>query len=735
MKVLEKITLQTLKKNKRRTLVTVLGVMLSAALILAVVGMVTSFQKMMVNYAIAENGDFHDMFEEVPTEKLTFIEQNKHVEKYYYSAPLTEKDLDQSELEFYQRNPAVPYGVKDYQKLDSLPAKPDQKYNIFVRYTEPGDYEALREQILEAVQGSATSDTPINVRTNGELLRYEAGVMSDIALTAIYQIAAIVIFIIVITSIFAIRNSFSISATERAKQFGMLASIGATSKQIRQSVYYEGLIIGLIGIPLGLLLGTLAVFVLVIIVNLLLQDMMTASVEFSMPFWIFPITILLSAVTIFCSSLMPAIRAGRLAPIEAIRGNNDIKIKPRKLKTSPLVRQCFGIGGVIASKNLKRSRKKYRTTVISIVVSVATFVGLSSFLGYGEKTVGIQFSDEEIDYAIVNDTPEFYREVIERFKIQDYVIYEQTRAANASVYVMDAQSFARYAASLGLKSTDYHETAIMIDQAMNLNEDGSYSIDNSHHQLKDGDNYEVEVIKSSKQTDQSSDEANLEKHSLKITKVTDQKPLGFSRTYAPMIFVSEDYAHKDMLGVDNQFAQVFFQHLDGQAPEITAYLAEKRQEKAHQEMYYEDVEEVFAQSRRLVLLFGLFLYGFIAVVTLIGVTNIFNTITTNIALRAKEFAMLKSVGMTKREFNHMIRLESLMYIVKALLIGLPLGLLLSYGFYSSFSSAVDFGFEIPWMAIMISILAVAILIGLTMRYSVKQVSRQNLIETIRTENI
>lgn len=735
MKVLEKITLQTLKKNKRRTLVTVLGVMLSAALILAVVGMVTSFQKMMVNYAIAENGDFHDMFEEVPTEKLTFIEQNKHVEKYYYSAPLTEKDLDQSELEFYQRNPAVPYGVKDYQKLDSLPVKPDQKYNIFVRYTEPGDYEALREQILEAVQDPTTPDTPINVRTNGELLRYEAGVMSDTAMTAIYQIAAIVIFIIVITSIFAIRNSFSISATERAKQFGMLASIGATPKQIRQSVYYEGLIIGLIGIPLGLLLGTLAVFVLVIIVNLLLQNMMVASVEFSMPFWIFPITILLSAVTIFCSSLIPAIRAGRLAPIEAIRGNNDIKIKPRKLKTSPLVRQCFGIGGVIASKNLKRSRKKYRTTVISIVVSVATFVGLSSFLGYGEKTVGIQFSDEEIDYAIVNDTPEFYREVIERFKIQDYVIYEQTRAANTSVYVMDAQSFAPYAASLGLKSPDYRETAIMIDQAMNLNEDGSYSIDNSYHQLKDGDNYEVEVIRGSSRTDQSSDEANLEKYSLKITKVTDQKPLGFSRTYASMIFVSEDYTHKDMLGVDNQFAQVFFQHLDGQAPEITAYLAEKRQEKAHQEMYYEDVEETFAQSRRLVLLFGIFLYGFIAVVTLIGVTNIFNTITTNIALRAKEFAMLKSVGMTKREFNHMIRLESLMYIVKALLIGLPLGLLLSYGFYGAFSSAIDFGFEIPWMAIMISILAVAILIGLIMHYSVKQVSKQNLIETIRTGNI
>ena len=75
------------------------------------------------------------------------------------------------------------------------------------------------------------------------------------------------------------------------------------------------------------------------------------------------------------------------------------------------------------------------------------------------------------------------------------------------------------------------------------------------------------------------------------------------------------------------------------------------------------------------LLIQIFVYGFILVISLIGLTNIFNTITTNMRLRSKEFAMLRSVGMTNREFNRMVRLESLFYAVKALLIGIPLGVL------------------------------------------------------------
>ncbi len=735
MKILEKLTIQNLQKNKRRTLVTIVGVMLSAALILAVAGMVTSFQKMMINYAIAEDGNFHDMFQEVPVEKLKFVENNKHVAEYYYSESVTKESIGADQFDTYELYQHAPYAVEYYEKLNELPKNASGKYNIFVRYDKPRDYETLRASILDAL-GSTGEDEQnyINVRTNSELLRYEAGVMSDTTLSALYQIAAIIIAIIVISSVFVIRNSFSISATERSRQFGMLASIGATPKQIRHSVIFEGLVIGLIGIPLGLLLGTLAVFILVIVVNYLLADMVVANIEFSLPLWIFPATIGLSLLTIFLSSLMPAFRAGRMSPIEAIRGNNDIKIKSRKLKTSKLTKTVFGIGGVIASKNLKRSRKKYRTTVISIVVSVATFVGLSSFLGYGEKIVGLQYADEDIDYVISNSDPKLYKEVTDKFQIKDWLVYQPARTLNTNLYVMDRDSFAEYAKTVGISAKDYSKVAIMIDQAMTVDDAGVYTIGEQYH-LHDGDKFELEVATQNDSETGNYDVSTAKKVPIEITKVTTEKPTGFKHTFSPMTFVSEDYHLKDQLGVDTEFGELFLQHLDIDSREIDSYLDEKQKQPEYEQIYYQNMQEAFAQSRRLILLFGIFLYGFITVVTLIGVTNIFNTITTNVALRSKEFAMLRSVGMTNREFNHMIRLESLMYVSKALIIGLPLGILISYGFYQSFAEAVDFGFSLPWGAMLIAVFAVAILIGVIMRYSVKQVSKQNIIETIREENI
>lgn len=728
MKILQKLTIQNLRKNQRRTLVTIIGVMLSSALILAVVGMVTSMQKMMINYAIAQDGNFHDMFQEVPAEKLPLIENNNHVSAHYYSEPVTKNTVEADTFDSYELYQNAPYSVEHYQKLDQLPADASGKYNIFVRYDQPRNYEEYRRSILDAL------GEEINVRTNSELLRYEAGIMGDAILSALYQIAAVVVIIIIVSSVFVIRNSFSISATERSRQFGMLASIGATPKQIRHSVIFEGLIIGAIGVPLGLILGAIATFVLVIIVNFLLQDMIIASVEFSLPLWIFPITIGLSFITIFLSSLVPAIRAGKMSPIEAIRGNNDIKIKPRKLKTSKLTREIFGVGGVIASKNLKRSRKKYRTTVISIVVSVATFVGLSSFLSYGEKMVGLQYVDEDIDYVISNADPQVHQKVIDKFQVKDWTSYYPARTLNVNAYFMDKASFADYAKSLGINEKDYSKTAILVDQAMSMNDNGSYTID-KYFDLKDGDKMELEIATAQDPKTGNYDTTNTKKVPIDVTKVTTTKPLSFSHTFAPMLFLPEGYYLEKQIAPDVNFGQLFLQHLDFNPKELDDYLDELKEQPQDAEIYYQNMQEALAQSRRIVLLFGIFLYGFITVVTLIGVTNIFNTITTNIALRSKEFAMLKSVGMTSREFNHMIRLESLMYVTKALIIGLPLGILISYAFYQSFAEAVDFGFSVPWEAILISIFAVAILIGVIMHYSVKQVAKQNIIETIREENI
>ena len=147
------------------------------------------------------------------------------------------------------------------------------------------------------------------------------------------------------------------------------------------------------------------------------------------------------------------------------------------------------------------------------------------------------------------------------------------------------------------------------------------------------------------------------------------------------------------------------------------------------------MEESIRAENAIVLVVSIFLYGFIGVITLIGITNIFNTITTNMNLRKKEFAMLKSIGMTKKEFNRMIRLESIFYGVKSLIIGIPIGLVLSYGMYNMFKNSMEMEYVLPYKAIIVAIVFVAVVIGIIMRYSMSKINKQNIIETIRNDNI
>jgi len=137
----------------------------------------------------------------------------------------------------------------------------------------------------------------------------------------------------------------------------------------------------------------------------------------------------------------------------------------------------------------------------------------------------------------------------------------------------------------------------------------------------------------------------------------------------------------------------------------------------------------------MLIMVSIFLYGFVVVIILIGVTNVINTITTNMNLRAREFAMLKSVGMTGREFNRMIRLESLMYGSKSLLIGAPLGILISYLLNRAFANSYVVGYHIPFGAILISAVFVALIVGFTMHYALGKINRQNMIEVIRKQTL
>lgn len=886
MNVLNKLTKKNLLLNKKRTVVTIIGIMLSTALVCAVAGLVTSAQQTFVNLIKNTDGDYHISFSNVPQEQQKYITQNNAVDSYYITKELgyskfesiqnedkpyiyvvsmnenafekgaykliegrmaqneneivipqhlidngrvkinvgdkitlnvgTRELMDGSKLN--QKNPYLASSSKEYIYQETGKAGDNEDYeeqivdgqkkeytvvgimkrpgvepysapgytavtysnddknvgnaektvlantksattiaNFYVTLKNPKEYENVMNQIKNTIE--TENESEIEVEANVDLLRFE-GVLSESTLGVLYGIASVIIVIIVVSSVFVIRNSFSISVSEKTKQYGMLASVGATKKQIKRSVLLEGLYIGIIAIPLGILLGIVAIIILLWIVNLLMGDMMEGTeFVYNVPGMAILISIAISGITIFLSCLIPAIKASRIPPIEAIRGTDDIKIKARKVKTSKLTKKLFGIGGVIASKNLKRNRKKYRTTVVSLVVSISIFIALSSFLTYGQMITGSYYTDLNYNIAVNGGNEALYEKIATWSGINSYSYSYQTSAEidvnkygtdfakeelenkkqiyeedfpedvgkyeyntlGLTIVMVNNDYFKSYVKSLGMNEKDYSNIAILGDDMIHYLGQGKSKVEH-YFNVKAGDSMEVTM--------------NDEQKQIKISKITTERPMGYESCYTTggYLFVSEDYP---LVTKDKSELNSGNLCIEAQKPsEIENKLTDlKKESEEFENIMVTNLAEYADQEKRIIILVSIFLYGFIAVITLIGVTNIFNTITTNMILRSKEFANLKSIGMTTKEFNKMIKLESIMYGTKSLLIGIPIGLFGSYEIFKSFTNSIDFGFIVPWQAIIISVIFVFIIVGLTMKYSLNKINKQNIIETIRQDNI
>ena len=735
MSVLSKLTCANIKRNKNRSIVTMLGVALSVALLFVVIAIPTSFWETLREYEISQYGNFHQSFEHIPGDKVEIIEHAKGVESVYY-APQIKYTGDKEYLE----DSTTPIPAAAYEKLDSLSEEQrtaDKEYIVFVRYVGPIRQSSYAKPMYERYGGDigyALEDAGVEkyyLRTNSSFLVFEGDI--DYNTNTIFLcLATLAIGLVIIASIFTIRNSFNISTTERTREFGMLSSVGATPRQIRRSVVLEALIIGVFAIPVGLVLGTIATHVLLGLTDsLLVAD--TAMIFF-VPWWAIAIDIISGFIIVWMASASAAIRAGRLTPIDAIRSTQDVNIKAKKLKTSKIIASYFGVGGVIASKNLKRSRQKYRTTVVSIVVSIAIFVGLSSFVIDGQRIMTAIYPYEGFEYVAYGASPEEFRDLESKFDLGEHVYVRDAITSNGLyVAVLSSEYFEKFARSVGVRD-DFEHAAILNDYVEYIHSNGSRSI-NRVTENAAGDELHLKTVDPS-ESDDHEEEDSAHIFDAKISTVTDKKPIGEANLYNPTIYVSENNVNIDKL-VFSATSKLFANPGD-RAEDITGYIKTVNEKKSEDEEHLAglDLKEEMKETQNIILLLAIFMYGFIAVVALIGVTNIFNTITTNVQLRAKEFAMLKSVGMTDDEFKRMIRLESVLYTLRALLIGLPIGIFISYGVhYMLGAGGIGLSYELPIIPILISVAVVTILIMLIMHYSVRQVSRQNIIETIRQDTV
>ena len=933
MNIFKQFTNRSLKENKTRTIVTIIGIILSVAMFTATIEAFVTVQNYLINYAEMYNGKYHVGFYDVEYDDISIISEDERVEKYTFVQEigyakigssneykpylyiagiptdftdimpihLTEGRLPENSseivvsdhlysnggvqlklgqeitLEVGQRqwSELVNISEEEYKVLDGDSwAKLTQEYplrktegeeateqlintkektytvvgfcvrpeqttlepisapgytaytinekgntnltSVYTIISEPSDYSKFNLDMVKKLE--------VNSCINYDLLMFSFKSFDSAFPILVFGLLAILLGLIVFGSVSLIYNSFSISVSERTKQFGILKSIGATKKQIRKSVLYEAAVLCVIGIPIGLISGCLGIAVTFRFLSDSISTFLADLTDLKMQFVFSPLAIVaasvISFVTVIISAYIPARKAIKINPIESVRQSNEIKIKRRSVKVSPLTQKLFGFEATLSSKNFKRNKRKYRTTVFSLFVSVVLFISASSLATYFTDIVEAESQDMNYDVAVFDNmygsetfkTPdEFSKNLynalktvdgIDEFTISqhmgtDFTIdkkyiseeyinmlnkeenyYDQENHLNGLFYYnfIDDDAFRRLLKNEGLSEEGYFDKekpkALVYDKGTHMYQSGNkervYIVpflnkdafpatleiteilpwfeenDERYYyggaEEKDGVTYYVydlgydegEIF-----TDENKKyltEKEVVNHiKISIGAFLSEKPY-FANSNTNLIY-PESVKEKVMLeGEWQTHAYIIGDDHSKITDDVNRIIKDIGGEKYN--MYVIDYAAEIESIRALVTIAKVLAYGFIVLISLIAAANVFNTISTNISLRRREFATLKSVGLTSKGMRKMMTFESILYGLKSLLFSLPVSLAMTYLIYLVASdSGYEMGFYVPWDKFIIAIASVFIIVVLSMVYSIKKVNKENTVETLRNENI
>ena len=869
MNIFNIVTLESLKKNRTRTIVTIIGVILSAAMITAVTTFIASLQNWLVQSEIDRRGDWHVEFIDVDNafvqERLNDDElrnlaviqsigfaELKGAERvlphdgaplpYLFVRGFTEEALDMIPIpiitgrlpendneiiisQHIEHTARVKFNVgdkitlpigertidgkrlgrqnsivfnEDYEALEVFTPNFTQAFTIVGVYRPAFEnhssqfFTVITKTSLETATAQenyfyvlAALKSPQNVYDyteavagtfsfsfNSGLLRFLGVSNHENFNTILYSLGAILISLVMVGSILLIYNSFAISVSERSRQFGILSSVGATSKQIRKSVLFEGICVGAIGIPVGIIAGIVGIGITIRFIDGIAGEAFfgSTSITLSVSLPAVAVAALVSALTIFLSAYIPAKRASKRSAIDIIRQTTDIKIKNKVMKTSPITQKLFGLEGTLALKNFKRSKKRYRSTVISLFVSIVLFISASAFALYLQKGVNISVADYGYDIMFSSDLMErddivdlfyklrevddvydgsyysgvtFYggeiptsllsRRFIEFNHIDDV---HDTVSIGGIISFIDDESYQRYLSELGLSELTAERNifpAVAKTQEYNRETQRFISFD----MFQDTSELPLQI---SSNHDYDNDERLYKEASIKLV---DTMPAVVSQNHYAGLIVFAPFSSigEFPFDPDEHFSQVLTflstNPLRSDAEMrliIDAKMNSLSAAGALSTGYsFFNVAQSQQENRSIILIMNIFTYGFVILISLITIANVFNTISTGINLRKREFAMLRSVGMTDGGFNKMMNYECLFYGLKALLFGLPTALLVTFFIYQAVTEGVDVRFTLPWNSIAISIFSVFAIVFITMMYSMDKIKKANILDALKDE--
>lgn len=848
MNILNKLTIKHLKMNKKRTIVSIVGIILSAALMVGIGLLMSTMRENMIDMVIAENGSDHVRFYNLTEEDYNYIKDSDKVKEILTSEKIGYAINNIDNLTTYLK--VLKADTKLLQEMHLQEGRlPENKKEVVVPKLlnvsigdeitlEVGD-RVINGEVLEdttwyeeedkvslintktltyKVVGILENDiyrnnydvgTPIytyqdnqkvglmngyvyfknikdtrntsnlwkeqlalsnnQVKINESLLNLYGQSRYDNFMGAIVSSLTVILVILSIACIIVIYNSFAISVMERKKQFGLLSSIGTTKRQIRKTVFFEAFIVGTIGIILGIVGAYIGIGCVLAIINELVPNIFGAGTPLKLvtyPLFII-IPIIFMIVTIIVSALLPARSASRITPIEAIRLNDDIKIKGNKVKTPKWIRKVFGMEGEIALKNMKRNKKKYRITVLSLFVSIVLFISFSGYMEYMFTGIGSYASLPEFDSYLTLSSNNLKDSNMINFRKGVQKNKEIEKSFNYNMYYLGTTTDIS-------KKEYYHEKFYNLEET-NIRSSNEFSsvylleIDKEVYQsmLKAMGKQEqkpilynhYETVKYTKNTRKS---YRTNKYTSKLNtsiklceSVYEEENLSYDcQLELNNYYIADiDFFGKDLISINNDMVFIIPMDYFGDLSEFNdgveagilfnidkdKNLKEEIEKLADQydiSYNYHNLTEESRLTRNLVFCVKLLVYGFITLVTLIGVTSVFNTINTSIHLRRKEFAMLRSMGLSSHGFNKILFFESIFFGLKSLIYAIPVSIGVVYLLYRSFRGMTDFDMMlVPYEHILTAIIGVFVIIMISTLYATRKIRKENILEAIREENI
>lgn len=593
---------------------------------------------------------------------------------------------------------------------------------------------------------------------NENLLRFYG--VSDNALfnTLLFTVGGILTAIIMIGSIFLIYNAFHISLSERTHQFGILMSVGATEKQLRQSVLFEGLCIGMIGIPIGIVIGIGGVAILLPLVAANFSMIIESEVPLHITFSLIPLALaaLASLITILISAYLPARKAAAMPVMACIKQTGEIKIEEKDVKLSKWAQRFYGLEGSLALKNFKRNKRRYRSVVLSLTLSVSLFIAGSTFgetLKAMSKALTVEMDGDLSFYTSEIDKEDFVKlydelqkvEGIERSTYQlntvlpcqiegipktfiaDYNAEMQTTATGENleapmhIQLIEDDIYNDFIKSIGLPKEDYSgQHGKVLTLVLDSKENKA---------LFAGDKMKVKLLAKNKEVVNELEATIVDNYPLD-TLPFDEKPKYLLMMVAPLSL----YPSVEKMGMPEKWGMTLWSH----SPSKTMARLQAELDNKGIECHYTLVNLSMAVDlfRSITFVVDLFTYAFVIMILLIAIANVFNTISTNIQLRRRELAMLRSVGMSERSFSRMLNFECFFYGIRTLCFAVPLSGILSWLIYKGLmlpQEIENYAYHFPFIDMGLSMLGVFGIVFMTMLYTTSKIKKENIIDALRDD--